>query len=266
MGFGAPVPGKAPCIAPPAAFSRYKDASSLIARPLLFLFPSHTGHPPRSCSGLRPPSFTDHRRSSVAVSRLRMRHRHPRSRVTTGLWSPDRSSLALLGHCPSPSKPSSEQQPRALSDTLSHSLKSCSLSLHFWLLLSPIGHGSCLRRAEGLLALISAALDSRTLTSLRQPSFHHCSVDLGSCCGIGWGLSAGADRRGEANAGQEHGCYTTNGENASPLITTPGPSNKYAWTSRSDKDRFWVGIWWHGTWGAERGEQRWWAEASQWGP
>jgi len=90
LGFGAPVSGKAPCIAPPAAFSRYKDAPSLAARPLLFLFPSHTGHPPRSCSGLRP-SFTGHRRSSIAVSRLRMRHRHPRSRVTTGLRSLDRS-------------------------------------------------------------------------------------------------------------------------------------------------------------------------------
>lgn len=116
MGFGALVLGNAPCIAPPAAFSRYKDAPSLAARSLPFRFPSHTGHPPRSCSGLRP-SVTDHRRSSVAVSRLRMRPWHPRPRVTTGLRSLNRSSLALPVHCPSPSKPSSKQQNRALSHT-----------------------------------------------------------------------------------------------------------------------------------------------------
>ncbi len=90
MGFGAPVSGKASCIAPLVAFSRYKDASSLAARPLLFHFPSYIGHPPRSCSGLRP-SFIGHCRSSIAVSRLRMRHRHSRSRVTIGLRSLDRS-------------------------------------------------------------------------------------------------------------------------------------------------------------------------------
>jgi len=42
-----------------------------------------------------------------------------------------------------------------------------------------------LEASEGLLAVIVAALDPRTLASLRQPPFHHHSADLGLCCGIG---------------------------------------------------------------------------------
>lgn len=95
MRFGAPVSGKASCIAPLVAFSKYKDASFLAARSLLFLFPSHINHSSRFCNDLRP-SFIDHRRSSIAVSRLRMRHRHSRSCVITDLRSLDRSRLSFF--------------------------------------------------------------------------------------------------------------------------------------------------------------------------
>ena len=114
LGLARSFRARRPASPHPSLSRGIKTRRPLAARPLLCLFPSHIGHPPRSCSGLRPSSFIDHRRSSIAMSRLRMRHRHPRSRVTIGLRSLDRSSLALARHCLSPQKPSSEQQNRAL--------------------------------------------------------------------------------------------------------------------------------------------------------
>jgi len=88
-----------------------------------------------------------------------------------------------------------------------------------------------LEASEGLLAIIVVALDPRTLASLRQPSFHHHLVDLELCCAIDRGLSIDVDRRGEANVEQEHDCYTSNGENASSIITIARPFTKYAWSA-----------------------------------
>jgi len=132
LGLARPFWARRPASPHPSLSRGIKMRRPLAARPLLFCFPSHTGHPPRSCSGLRPSSFIDHRRSSIAVSRLRMRHRHPRSRVIIGLRSLDRSSLALVRHCLSPQKPSSEQQNRALlSLSLSLSQKLLAVSTLF---------------------------------------------------------------------------------------------------------------------------------------
>ena len=85
-----------------------------------------------------------------------------------------------------------------------------------------------LEASEGLLALILVALDSWTLASLRQPSFHYRLANLELCCDIGWGLLVDVDRKGEANVEQKHDCYTINGENVSFIIIIARPFNKYA--------------------------------------
>jgi hypothetical protein len=87
-----------------------------------------------------------------------------------------------------------------------------------------------LKASEELLAIIVAALDPRTLASLRQSSFYHHLADLKLCCDIDWDLLANVDRRDEANVGQEHGCYTINEKNASFIIIIARPSTKYAWS------------------------------------
>lgn len=198
-----------------------------VARSLLFLFSSHIDHSSRSCDDLRFSSFIDHRQSSIVVSRIRIRHRHSRSRIIIDLRSLDNSFLILVKHCLFSQKSSNEQQNRALSLSLSLFLKSCSLSLHSLLLLSSIEDDSYLKRVEELLTLNSTTLDFRTLTFLRQSSFHHRLTNLEFCCDIDWDLSIDVDCKDEANDEQEHDCYTINEENVSSLIIISRSFNNY---------------------------------------
>ena len=171
-------------------------------------FPSHVGHPSCSCCALRLPiRFADHRRSSIAVSRVYMRHRHPRSCGTSGcsisqpvVPRPSRTLPYLIK--------AFEQEPWSGSLTSSYSSPYSYINMHnlvsvalqFRLQLNSIREDSFWGRAEGLMAHNPAVLDSRTLASLRQPLFHHRSADRGVCCSIGRGHLATADSRGEAKA------------------------------------------------------------------
>ena len=107
IGFGALVLGNALYIVPLVAFSRYKDASSFVARSLLFRFSSYIGYSSRSCSDLRL-LVIDYCRSLIAMLRFRIRSWHLRSRVIINLRSLNKSSFALLEHCLFLSKSSSK--------------------------------------------------------------------------------------------------------------------------------------------------------------
>lgn len=120
MRFGAPVRARRPASPhPPLSRGMITCRPSLLIHiSFSFFLASAILLTPAAGSGLRPPLITDHRRSSIAVLRLYMRHRHLQSRVSTGLRSLDRFSLALPSHSPSPLKSSSGYQNRPLS--LSH--------------------------------------------------------------------------------------------------------------------------------------------------
>ena len=207
MGCGAPASGKALCIAPPVAFSRYKDAPSLAACPT-FSFPSHAAHSSRSCGDLRPPFIC---RPSLIVDCCVVASHEASAFATSCYHWPSISQSVVPRPSWTLSNPVKAFERAAESCSLScspsfthtythtHTIRSPSLQSR--LPLNPVGDGLSLRRAKGLMALNLAALDPRTLTFRRQPLFYHRSADLGVCCDIGRGPLAGADRRGEAIAG-----------------------------------------------------------------